>query len=270
MKEKTIIYKDVQVYYTLRGAGAAVVFLHGYLESKEIWDSFVRRLEEDYRILCIDLPGHGKSGVWGDIHHMEDLATLVREVMDAEGIQKAGMVGHSMGGYVTMAFADQFPERLGGYVLFHSTCFADSEEKKLNRDREVSLVRCGKKHQIVNVNIPKAFADNHVSSMRDELAFAQNIALSSPDPGVIALLNGMKARRDLSGVLADASLPVMLIGGMKDNYIAGEVFDQLASLAPHAKILRLEESGHMGFLEQPGRSEQALRDFFQGSLRNKA
>jgi len=261
MKEKTLLYKDAKVYYRVKGSGNALVFLHGYLESAEIWSSFTGPLEEDHRIICIDIPGHGRSGTWGEIHRMEDLAALVREVLNAEKVEKACLIGHSMGGYVVMAFAAHFMERLHGYVLFHSTCFADNAEKKANRDREISLVRCDKKRQIVSVNIPKAFADENVKSMPGAVSLARKIALATPDEGIIALLNGMKARRDLSGVLSDKSVPVLLIGGMKDNYISRDVFDKLVSMAPHADVVRLEESGHMGFLEQPEPARLALREF---------
>ena len=142
-----------------------------------------------------------------------------------------------------MAFAELFPEKLSGYCLFHSTPFADNDEKKENRDREISLVVCGKKRQIVLVNIPKAFASDNVESLSEEVERARRIALESSDQGIIALLRGMKERPDRTDILKNASLPLLLIGGMKDNYIASEVFKKLAALAPHAQVLSLEHSG---------------------------
>ena len=99
---------------------------------------------EQFRVLTLDLPGHGQSGIWGKVHSMDDLAGSVNAILEAENIEKVFLVGHSMGGYVAMAFAELFPEKLIGYSLFHSTCFADTEEKKKNRDREISLVFAGK------------------------------------------------------------------------------------------------------------------------------
>ena len=244
--------------YSDRGTGPCLVLLHGYLESGEIWDSFAERIPMGYRLIIPDLPGHGRSGTFGETQSMDDLAGGVRAILEAEGLQKIFLVGHSMGGYVAMAFADLFPDKLQAYCLFHSTCFADSEEKKENRDREISLVLCGKKRQVVGVNIPKAFSVDHVDRMSEEVERARRIALECSDQGIIALLHGMKLRPDRSAVLKDPSLPIMLIGGMKDNYIPVEVFDKLVAMAPHARVLRLKESGHMGFVEEPEKVVPAL------------
>ncbi len=251
-------YKGTEWVWSDRGEGPCMVLLHGYLESMEIWEDFAGRIPGSYRLIIPDLPGHGRSGTWGDTHGMEDLAGGIRALMESEGIHKVFLVGHSMGGYVVMAFADMFPEKLLGYSLMHSTCFADSDEKKENRDREISLVLCGKKRQIVQVNIPKAFSAGNVDRMREEVEKARAIALGNSDQGIIALLRGMKLRPDRSHVLKDPALPLLLIGGMKDNYIPVEVFERLVGLAPHAKVLRLEESGHMGFVEEGGKVLEAL------------
>lgn len=249
--QKQISYRGTEMVYSDRGTGPCLLLLHGYLESGEIWDSFAKRIPRGYRLIIPDLPGHGRSGTFGETHSMDDLAGGIRAILETEGLQKIFLVGHSMGGYVAMAFADLFPEKLMAYCLFHSTCFADSEEKKENRDREISLVLCGKKRQIVMVNVPKAFSVNNVDLMPDEVERARRIALECSDQGIVALLHGMKSRPDRSAVLEDPSLPLMLIGGMKDNYIPVAVFDKLVALAPHARVLRLKESGHMGFVEEP-------------------
>ena len=249
--QKHMEYKGTGLVYWDRGEGPCLVLLHGYLESAEIWDSFADRIPQGYRLIIPDLPGHGRSGTWGALHSMDDLAGAIRAIVEAEGIGKIFLVGHSMGGYVLMAFAELFPEKLLGYSLFHSTPFADNDEKRENRDREISLVLCGKKRQIVQVNIPKAFSMDNVDLMPEEVERARRIALESSDQGIVALLRGMKERPDRTAVLQEASLPILLIGGMKDNYIPSEVFDKLADLAPHAQVLRLEQSGHMGFIEEP-------------------
>ena len=255
---KKIIYKGVEVAYRDLGSGPCMVLLHGYLETGAIWDEFVGLLTDGHRVIIPDLPGHGLSGVWGKTHAMDDLAGAICSILDQEEIQKVLLVGHSMGGYVTMAFAQLFAERLTGYSLFHSTCFADTEEKQKNRDREISLVLCNKKRQIINVNIPKGFADSSLDRLSAKIDRAKRIALSNPDPGIVALLNGMKERPDRTSVLKDPSIPVLLIGGMRDNYIPVEVFEKLIELAPHAEVLRLTESGHMGFLEEPDLAAEAL------------
>ena len=162
-----------------------------------------------------------------------------------------------------MAFAERHPECLAGYVLFHSTCFADNDEKKMNRDREISLIRCGRLKLIVDVNIPKAFADGNLDRMPREVERAKKVAMEHGADGVVALLNGMKMRKDRSAVLSDPSLPLLLIRGEKDNYIPREVMDRLQELAPHAHMLSLRQSGHMGFVEEAEAAAEGLLDFVE-------
>lgn len=267
MKTKRVTFKEIEVNYTDHGGEApCIVLLHGYLETRAIWEPFTPYLIEHFRLICLDLPGHGNSGIWGKTHSMDDLAGSVRAVLNAEKLERVFLVGHSMGGYVTMAFAELYPQHLWGYVLFHSTSFADTDEKRSNRDREISLVLCGKKQQIIKVNIPKAFADDNVPRLKEQVSRAGHIAMKNPDQGVVAMLNGMKSRPDRTNVLADPSLPLLLIGGMKDNYIPLEVFEKLTGLAPHASSVRLEESGHMGFVEEPESSAVAIRAFVEEVL----
>lgn len=258
---KNISFKGVKLSYTDLGSGTCICLLHGYLETAEIWEDFVPLLTDRFRVITMDLPGHGWSGNWGDEHSMNDLAASLEKILDTEGIEKIILVGHSMGGYVTMAFAALYPQRLAGYVLFHSTCFADTPEKKANRDREISLVLCGRKRQIINVNIPKAFADDNTERLEEKVKRVQEIAYQNEDQGIVALLRGMKNRADLSSTLSDSSLRLLLIGGMKDNYIPFEVFEKLSAMAAHASVLRLEESGHMGFMEEPETCAEALLEF---------
>lgn len=257
---KSITYQGQEVSYDDLGSGTSLVLLHGYLETGEIWNDFAALFSRQCRVIVPDLPGHGHSGTWGKLHTMEEMAGAVRAILEAEDIEKILLVGHSMGGYVTMAFADLYPGYLRGYVLFHSTCFADSEEKRKNRQREISLVLCGKKCQIVNVNIPKGFANENVERLKDQVERARTIALENPEEGIVAILNGMMQRPDRTRVLQDSSLPLLIIGGMKDNYIPLEVFDKLVSLAPHARVLRLNGSGHMGFIEEPEKAAEAISD----------
>jgi pimeloyl-ACP methyl ester carboxylesterase len=150
-----------------------------------------------------------------------------------------------------MEFLHLFPERTRGYCLFHSTCFADSEEKRENRDREISLVLCGKKLQIIRTNIPKGFSEANIEKMADKVEWARRLAAANPDEGIIALLQGMKQRRDHSDLLGRTSPPPLIIWGRGDNYIGEEVFNKLVGLAPHATVVVLKNSGHMGFIEEP-------------------
>ncbi|MEX0986226.1 MAG: alpha/beta hydrolase [Bacteroidales bacterium] len=258
---KSIKYKDIPVYYTVEGEGMPLLFLHGYLESSVIWSDFASGFTNKYKVICVDIPGHGKSGILGSIHSMEDMAEVVGAVLDAEGAGKVVLFGHSMGGYLTMEFVSKYPGRTAGYCLFHSTCFADNEEKKLNREREISLVQCGKKMQIIHTNIPKGFADKNLDKLEVEIRRVKEIASGCPDEGIIALLNGMKARKDHTPTLKRDDLKSLFIWGERDNYIGESVFRKMTEIAPHASVLVLKNSGHMGFIEEPEEARAGIIKF---------
>ena len=261
---KSISYQGTPVHYTVEGTGEALLFLHGYLESLEIWDAFSKRFTNRYKVVRMDIPGHGKSGVLGPVHEMHEMARAASAVLDAEQIDRVVVFGHSMGGYVTMEFVHLFPGRTRGYGLFHSTCFADNDEKKQNRDREISLVMCGKKMQIIRTNIPKGFADDNLERLEKEVERAKQIALAASDEGVVALLQGMKQREDHSETLKRLTPPPLIIWGKKDNYIGEPVFEKLLALAPHASVVVLKTSGHMGFLEEPDCAYAGIVNYLNG------
>ena len=119
---------NIAVSYDETGKGRPLVFLHGYLEAKEVWKPLTEILSREYRIITIDLPGHGSSGITGEVHTMEFIAEAVREVMRDAGTDRVIIIGHSLGGYAALAFAAMYPENLAGYVLFHSHPHADIPE----------------------------------------------------------------------------------------------------------------------------------------------
>src|ERR1051325_7814449 len=118
---KTYIYQGFSMSYTMQGAGPCVVLLHGFCENKTIWEPFIFSLQERHTIINIDLPGHGKSAVVGPVHSMDECAQIVKEILVSENIETACIIGHSMGGYVGIAFAALFPGAVKGLCLFHST-----------------------------------------------------------------------------------------------------------------------------------------------------
>ncbi len=257
----TVIFRNKHIRYKVEGAGPEIVLLHGYLESLDIWRNFTGELKKKFRIISIDLPGHGQSGIISGVHTMEMMAEGVVTVLDELNIGKCILIGHSMGGYVTMAFADLFLNRLSGYILFHSTPFADTEEKKQNRNREIDLINLGRKDLIFNTNIPKAFANDNLERLKSEVEQAVQIAKNTADEGIKAVLEGMKLRRDRSEILAKSDVPVLLILGKKDNYISFNAIMSKIRLNDKGEIFVLENSGHMGFIEEMEKSLTAVTSF---------
>ncbi|MGC9343902.1 MAG: alpha/beta fold hydrolase, partial [Bacteroidales bacterium] len=157
-------YKHIKIRFDVKGdmENPAVLLIHGYLESLEIWENFVPLLEEDYYVVSLDLPGHGESGILNSVHRMDDMAEAAQYVLEQLAVKEAHVVGHSMGGYVALAFRETFHLHINSCVLFHSTCYPDTPEKRENRNREIKLLKDGRKDLIINTNIPKAFADNNL------------------------------------------------------------------------------------------------------------
>jgi pimeloyl-ACP methyl ester carboxylesterase len=256
-------YHDVELRYQDTGKGDVIVLLHGYLESIEIWEGFLDELSEHYRVIAVDLPGHGESGCISRVNTMTVMADAVKYVLDYLNIRRAVITGHSMGGYAALAFTERYPKITMGLILFHSHALPDSEEKKANRDREIELVKNGKKLQIVNTNIPRAFADDNLEKFAEKIRYAKEIAASTSDQGIICALEGIKIRPDRRHVLTGSAVPVMIIAGRKDNYIPIEVAEAHFNLVPQTDILVLENSGHMGFIEEKERSLEGILEFLK-------
>ncbi len=251
----SINYHDANLRYSDLGRGDPVVLIHGYLESLEIWNGFADKLAEHYRVISVDLPGHGQSGIFSTMNTMAIMADSVKAILDHLSIGRAVIIGHSMGGYATLALADIFPEITVGFCLFHSHALSDTEEKRLNRDREALLVKEGKKSQVINLNIPNAFASDNHAAFQQQIEWAKEIALGTPDRGITCALEGMKARPDRRDVLKNSIQPVLIIAGKKDYYIPFKVYEEHFNLASQTDVLILENSGHMGFIEE---KEKAL------------
>lgn len=258
---KSVPFHNSSVHFDELGSGKVIVLLHGYLETMAIWSDFAQNLAKQFRVITIDIPGHGKSGKVNEVHSMELMADAVNTVLTFLRIEKCFMVGHSMGGYVVLSFMAKYRYKLNGICLFHSTPFADTEEKKANRDREISIIKEGKKEILFNTNIPKGFATDNLEKFAARIAKAKEIAARNEDDGIIAILEGMKARPDRQNLLKETGLPVLFILGKKDNYIPFELMNEVARRTATGEILALENSGHMGFMEEPEVCLSALTSF---------
>ena len=262
MVEKFIMAGDTPLHICDSEEGEkVVVLLHGYLENMLVWDDFVPLLYKDVRVVTLDIPGHGLSVVNGEIHTMDYLAHVVAAALDKLGIERATIVGHSMGGYVALAFAEQCAECTESLVLLHSTPYADSDEKKKNREREISIIRSGKKEMLVHTAAEAGFAPENRNRFRTEIEDLEQTIYLTEDAGIIALLNGMMERKAQSDMLHALGKPILFILGRKDGYIVPEVAEKMVAEHPEAEVVWLENSGHMGFIEEAKTCASALLDF---------
>ncbi len=260
--EKQIIWLGKQINYLVEGEGQPVVLLHGFLENIHVWDNFINFLKPNFKVLAVDLPGFGKTSVFSDKHGMTFMADAVKAVMDAEDITRTTLVGHSMGGYVSLAFAGKFPELLKGIVLFHSQAAADNDEGKQNRSRTIEVVKKDHKDFIAKF-IPLLFAEENVSRFANEISRLREMSLQTTAQGVTAALAGMRDRKDSLGLLKKMDFPVFFVIGKQDSRIPVEKILPQLSLPAHAEAIILDKTGHMGFMETPGKTFPAVGDFLK-------
>lgn len=254
-------YKGGRINYSDSGSGPAIVLLHGYLESSEVWDGFASALASKFRVVNVDLPGSGLSDIYGDTHSMEFMAGVIKELIDHIGLTKVFITGHSLGGYVTLAFLELFSEKLSGYCLFHSSPFPDTPETTEKRKREIEIVKMGKKNLMYPDNVIKMFAPSNLEKFAKELQRSKDIASRIPEGGIIAVLNGMMIRPSRLSIMEEGKVPCLWILGVMDNYIPCELIQTRVNLPANAKTVVLKKSGHLGFIEEPEKSLEAVTDF---------
>lgn len=255
-------FRKTPIFYRERGKGEAVVLLHGFMEHSEMWDFHAKELSHTYRVITIDLPGHGKSGNLGYVHSMELMADAVKAMLKALDIRRCHMIGHSMGGYVALAFAETEPDMLKSLTLFHSTASEDTPEKKKNRLKAIKII---KKDLVryVNEAIPALFYRG-IKLYTQQIKKAKRMALENSNRGIVAAQQGMHDRIDRTIILPFAPYRLHYIIGEFDEILPAEKLKEEASYNKKTTVTFLEDCGHMGHVECPLESLKAIRMFLKG------
>ena len=243
---KTTNFKNTTISYTDQGKGTAVVLLHGFLENKLMWKAFIPELSKRNRVIAIDLLGHGATECLGYIHTMEDQADMVQSVLQELKIRKTVLIGHSMGGYIGLAFAELYAENVKGIMLLNSTSKADSEERKINRDRAIVAVKQNYSN-FIRMSIANLFSESNRERLTEVIEQVKIEALKTPLQGIVASLEGMKIRKDREIILHFASYPIQLVLGKKDGVLIYE--DNLDQIEGTKVQLTTFEDGHMSHIE---------------------
>ena len=257
---KQIIFKNTVISYSDIGTGTAVILLHGFLENKTMWEDFTPSIAKKNRVISIDLLGHGETDCLGYIHSMEENAEIVKAILSHLRIRKAIFIGHSMGGYVALAFAELYPKNLKGIVLLNSTAKEDSEERKQNRDRAIKAV---KQNYInfVRMSIANLFSVNNRDRLKNEIENVKLAALKTSLQGIVASLEGMKIRKDRQFILKETDFPKLLILGEKDEVLIYK--DNLSQIEnTNTKLISFPD-GHMSHIENKEELEKVIISFLR-------
>ncbi len=247
--------------YNDSGNGFPLVLLHGFCESKALWKYCEKELALHCRVITPDLPGFGESRLVEMNISMDYFADQIKELMDDLKIEKCVMVGHSLGGYITLAFAEKYENRLQGFGLFHSTAHADSEERKDNRNKTIAFIE---KHGVPLFGqsfVAPLFSLRNRDRLKTEIEELIQIAASSSEIGVIETTKAMRDRPDRTEVLKKSNVPVLYVIGKRDTTIPFEKSLEQCHLPKHSIVHFMQEAGHMGMIENKPESIKILRNY---------
>lgn len=236
-----------------------LVLLHGFCEDHRIWEEMLSHSEYKNEIICIDLPGFGNhSSSYKEATSIEKMADFIKDEITKLKLENFLLVGHSLGGYVTLAYAEKYPDDLAGIGLFHSTATADSEERKEARLKTIEFVKTNGAEAYHRVLIPNLF---RIETKPELINQTIALARSAQSDGIISALQAMRNRPDRTQLLQGFQKPVLFIAGEKDTLIPKSQIMQQAAGCEIAMTRVLEHSAHMGQLEEPEESA-AIIDYF--------
>jgi pimeloyl-ACP methyl ester carboxylesterase len=252
------IYKGLPVHYEIKGEGFPLIFLHGFNESSAIWNKVVPELPIDYQCISIDLPGFGQSAL-PDSLTIKYMADAVHRVIDELKLVKPIIIGHSMGGYVTLELVQNYPNLVSGAGLFHSTAFADSEEKKNNRTKTIDFLERNPVELFFKTFIQGLFAPfNFKPSMINQV---ETMVYKTLKKSVMAATLAMRERGDRTNTLKNSTMPWLFIAGKHDSLIPLEQITLQSSFCNRSMIELLNNSGHLGMFEEPIQAQIAILKF---------
>lgn len=231
--------------YREAGAGPVLILIHGFPLNLQVWDSFAAKLSRSYHVVTPDLPGFGKSSILPKGFSIDDVAESVLGFITERKYHNAVAIGHSLGGYVTLAMAKQQPDLFAGICLFHSTALADSTEKKQSRDKVLEFIdKQGVQAFTSNFIGPLYANPQHASIPR-----VRDIAMQASREAVEGYTRAMRDRRDRTDVISAFPKPILLLGGEMDQGIPPDSLLKQVALNSKAEISILANVGHMGMFE---------------------
>ncbi|MEP6584600.1 MAG: alpha/beta hydrolase [Ginsengibacter sp.] len=259
---KRVDFKDKRICYRVEGEGKPVMLLHGFAENGDLWKYQVENLKDNFKFIIPDLPGSGSSEALNGNPSMVDYADAIKAIIDLEIKESSfALIGHSMGGYIALAFAEKYPELLNSVGLFHSTSYADDDQKKETRNNGIDFIKRNGPELFLKNTIPNLFSENN---RKENLTLSERSMKLSKNISQLTLIQYYEAMRDrpnYSPVLKNFKKPVLLIQGLHDNAVHLKSGLEQSYVAPVTYFNILKNSGHMGMWEEEKISTALLGKF---------
>ncbi len=246
-------------FYT-QGEGFPVMLLHGFCETSKVWEAWVKLLPNKFKVYVLDLPGFGKSPQV-DATSLADIAKEVNALMEAENIEKTIMIGHSLGGYITLEFAQLFPEKLKGFGLFHSTAYEDDEEKKANRTKTIEFVAEKGVRAFSKGFAKNLFAPQNIDKCAEDIQLVADLCAETSKETFCQYASMMRDRQDYKPTLEAFDRPIFIITGKEDPILDLQEQNVQARLSQYITLHLIDETGHMGMFEQPEETAAMVSGF---------
>ena len=258
MVQKSIIFKNAKIFFSDQGKGSVVVLLHGFLENASMWDRVTPHLSIKNRVITIDLLGHGKSDCLGYVHSMDLFAETVEAILKHLRIRKCMLIGHSLGGYVALAFAEKHPQKVKGLCLMNSTSNEDNEERKALRTRANKMVQTNFTN-LVRMSFINLFGSESKELYKKDIDLGIQEALKTSIQGYIAANEGMRIRLNRNQILTNNKFKKLIIIGKKDPVLDYESALQEAKKTDSEAVVL--PNGHMSHIENKELLIKVLKDF---------
>ncbi len=265
--QKFIFNNITEIFYHKAGNGLPVILLHGFGEDSSIWNKCAEVLEKKCLLIYPDLPGSGRSGVYLQEKNevsIDDYAEIIYALLVSEKIDKCIMLGHSMGGYITLAFAKKYPERLMGFGLINSTAFADTESQQERRLKSIRMIERYGPHEFLRQILPPLFADKFRESNRELIAAYVEKGKTFTEAVLVQYYRAMMQRPDNTVVLQKSSVPVLFVCGTEDTAAPLEDLLKQIHMPDISYIHILENTGHKSMFEAPEKLTSFILDFIDG------
>ena len=258
--EKIILYESKKIFYRSIGSGKPVMLVHGFGEDANVWDIQVDHLKDKFHLIIPDLPGSGKSEMISDMS-IEGMAEVLHSIIHEEDIDTCTVIGHSMGGYITLALVEHYWNHVNAFSLFHSTAYPDTEEKKETRKKGIEFIQQHGAFEFLKTSTPNLFSPGTKSQTPTLVTdFISTLSGFSPD-ALIAYYNAMMARPDRTSVLKKTTNPVLFVTGIFDGAVPPDDVLKQCHLPEKSYIHVLKKSGHMGMMEEPEKANRILDEF---------